>query len=220
MSIDSSIPDYELDDLRILSSQQEIRAMAHDLRDQLLDLLAERAATVAELAVAVERPKSTVAHHLNVLLDAGLVRVVRTRKVRAIEERFYGRTARIFYVGPVLPTGIEPERDFANLLATAAAESEPAHRDDRLRAIVRHARIPRERAAEFWDRVFDLVREFSQLPRGGDTVYGFAAGLYPTEYPSLPDPDGVEDEPTARDVAARDVTARDATAPAPGHPQP
>ena len=187
MSIDSSIPEYELDDLRILSSQQELRAMAHGLRDVLLDLLLERAATVAELATAVGRPKSTVAHHVNVLLEAGLVRVVRTRRVRAIEERFYGRTARIFYVGPVLPPGIEPERDFANLLATAAAESEAAHRDDRLRAIVRHTRIPREQAAEFWDRVFELVREFSEIPRGGDTVYGFAAGLYPTEYPSLPE---------------------------------
>jgi hypothetical protein len=38
-----------------------------------------------------------------------------------------------------------------------------------------------------------LTREFAQLPRSGDTVYGFAAGLYPTDYPTLPDPD---DEPT------------------------
>ncbi len=34
-----------------------------------------------------------------------------------------------------------------------------------------------------------VVREFSQLPRSGDTVYGFAAGLYPTDYPTLPDAD-------------------------------
>lgn len=149
--------------------------------------LLERAATVAELATAVGRPKSTVAHHVDVLLEAGLVRVVRTRRVRAIDERFYGRAARIFYMGPVLPAGMEAERDFANLLASAAAESAPAHRADRLRAIVRHARIPREQAAEFWDRVFDLVREFSQIPRGGDTVYALAVGLYPTDYPSLPE---------------------------------
>jgi hypothetical protein len=32
-----------------------------------------------------------------------------------------------------------------------------------------------------------LLREFAQLPRSGDTVYGFAAGLYPTDYPTLPD---------------------------------
>lgn len=189
MSINHALPDYELDELRILTTASELKAMAHSLRDTVLDLLLERAATVGELAAAVERPKGTVAHHVNVLVDAGLVKVVRTRRVRAIEERFYGRTARVFYVGPILPPGIEPDRDFANLLATAAAESAEAHRQDRLRAIVRHARISRERATEFWDRVFDLVREFSAIEREGDTVYGFAAGLFPTDYPSLPDRD-------------------------------
>jgi hypothetical protein len=74
-------------------------------------------------------------------------------------------------------------------LSAAAAESAPAHEADRLRTILRHARIPAERAAEFWDRVEDLAREFAQLPRSGDTVYGFAASLYPTDYPTLPDPD-------------------------------
>ena len=33
-----------------------------------------------------------------------------------------------------------------------------------------------------------LVREFAASPRSGDTVYGFVAGLYPSDFPSLPDP--------------------------------
>jgi hypothetical protein len=37
-----------------------------------------------------------------------------------------------------------------------------------------------------------LTREIAQLPRSGDTVYGFAAGLYPTDFPTLPD---LDDEP-------------------------
>jgi len=32
-----------------------------------------------------------------------------------------------------------------------------------------------------------LTREFAQLPRSAETVYGFAAGLYPTDHPTLPD---------------------------------
>jgi hypothetical protein len=77
----------------------------------------------------------------------------------------------------------------ANALSVAAAESIPAHETDDLRTIPRHARIPRRSAAEFWDRVESLSREFAQLPRSGDTAYGFAAGLYPTDFPTLPDPD-------------------------------
>src|SRR5579859_1183217 len=117
MSTNRPVPDYQLDDLRIVSSPQELRAVFHPLRSTLLELIHERAATVGQLAAAVDRPKSTVAHHINVLLNAGIVKVVRTRKVRAIEERFYGRTARIFYVGAIPPEQLPV---ITNHLAAAA----------------------------------------------------------------------------------------------------
>jgi len=186
MSSNTLIPDYDLEDLCVVSAPRELRAMADPLRRTILELVLERAATVGELAAAVDRPKSTVAYHVRVLADAGLLKVVRTRRVRAIDERFYGRTARIFYVGALRP---EQARTSTNLLSAAAAESVPAQEADDLRAIVRHARIPRERAAEFWERVFQLTHEFMQLQRSGATVYGFVAGLYPTEYPTLPERD-------------------------------
>jgi DNA-binding transcriptional ArsR family regulator len=189
MSINPPIPDYELADRVEVTTPAQLRAMADPLRATILDLLLERAATVAELAAAVQRPKSTVAHHVNVLVEAGMLRVVRTRRVRAIDERYYGRTARVFYVGVVNRPGEDPTTVHANALSVAATESVPAHEADQLRTILRHARIPAQRAAEFWDRVDALTREFAQLPRSGDTVYGFAAGLYPTAYPTLPDPD-------------------------------
>lgn len=31
-----------------------------------------------------------------------------------------------------------------------------------------------------------LLQEFAKLPRSGDTVYGFAVSLYPTDHPTLP----------------------------------
>src|ERR671935_897820 len=199
MSINRAIPDYELAERFEVTTPAQLRAMADPLRGTILDLLLERAATVAELAAAVQRPKSTVAHHVNVLVAAGMLRVVRTRRVRAIEERFYGRTARVFYVGVVNKPGEDPPTVHANALSVAAAESGPAHEADRLRSILRHARIPREDAAEFWDRVLVLAGEFAQTPRSGDTVYGFAVGLYPTEYPSLPDAkQQAVDRPTKR----------------------
>jgi DNA-binding transcriptional ArsR family regulator len=189
MSISTAIPDYELADRIVVRAPEQLRALADPLRATILDLLLERAATVAELAAAAQRPKSTVAHHVNVLVEAGMLRVVRTRRVRAIDERYYGRTARVFYVGVVNRPGEDPTTVHANALSVAAAESVPAHEADDLRSILRHARIPAQRAAEFWRRVDAVVREYSQLPRSGDTVYGFAAGLYPTDYPTLPDAD-------------------------------
>jgi len=195
MSINTVIPDYELADQLVVTAPAQLRALADPLRATILDLLLERAATVAELAAAVQRPKSTVAHHVNVLVEAGMLRIVRTRRVRAIDERYYGRTARVFYVGVVNRPGEDPTTVHANALSVAAAESVPAHEADELRSILRHARIPAQRAAEFWQSVDAVVREFSQLPRSGATVYGFAAGLYPTDYPTLPD---ATDEPSDR----------------------
>lgn len=191
MSSGVGLPDYELDDLRIITSTPELKAAFHPLRDQLLELVLERSATVAELAAAVDRPKSSVAYHVNVLVDAGLLKVVRTRRVRAIQERFYGRTARVFYVGKIQPEQLPV---IPNILLDAAADSVGAHEADDLRAIIRHARISRTQTAEFWDRLVALTREFSALPRTGDETFRFVAGLYPTEHPSLPnaDPDAGE----------------------------
>lgn len=183
-------PDYDLADRQALTTPAQVRAISNPLRTTLLGLLHERAASVTELAAAVARPKSTVAHHVRVLGDAGLVRVVRTRRVRAIEERFYGRTARMFYVAVEDgPGGDELPTDF-NDFEVAARESASAFRDRRLWGFIRHARLPEERAAEFWERMAELVREFDELPRGGETVYGFAVGIYPTDHPRLP---GTED---------------------------
>ena len=100
MSVNSSrIPDYDLDDMVVVTAPEQLRALADTLRGNLLELVLERAATVTELAQAVGRPKSTVAYHVNLLVDAGLFKVVRTRRVRAIEERYYGRVARTLYIG-------------------------------------------------------------------------------------------------------------------------
>lgn len=194
MSINTPVPDYDLDDTIELTTAEQVRAIGDPLRTTILGLLHERAATVTELAGAVKRPKSTVAHHVNVLARAGLLRVIRTRRVRAIDERYYGRTARMFYVGLGRRVdGVELPPDF-NDFEVAAKESVAAYEAGQMRAFIRHARIPEERAAEFWDRIDQAIHEFDRLPRSGDTVYGFAVGLYPMlDYPILPPPSGEED---------------------------
>ena len=186
MSGNPQPPDYELADRIALTLPSQVKALSHPIRTTILGLLHERAATVSELAVALGRPKSTVAHHVKVLAETGLVRVVRTRRVRAIDERFYGRTARMFYVGVERgPDGGELPRDF-NDFEVAAGESAGAFLEGKLWGFIRHARITEAQASEFWERMAELVAEFDRLPRAGETVYGFAVGVYPTDHPTLP----------------------------------
>ncbi len=189
----SAVPDYDLVDKLELTMPAQVRAISHPLRTTILGLLHERAASPTEVATALARPKSTVAYHLRVLRDANLVRVIRTRRVRAVEERYYGRTARMFFVG----VGEQGRRagvpaDF-NDFEIAAQESQQAFREHALRSFIRHARIAPERASEFWRRAMPLIREFESLPRSGTTAYGFVIGVYPIpDYPVLPEVDEMD----------------------------
>lgn len=186
MSTSQQMPDYELEDRRIVTTSREITAMFDPFRSILLQLLLERAASIQELATAVRRPKGTVAYHVRLLTAADLVKVVRTRTIRGQQERFYGRTARLFSVGRITP---EQAELIPNTMADWAAETIPAHEADQLRAIRRYAWIRDEDADEFWDRVLELVREFSQLPSlDHGKAHAFMAAIYPTEHPRLPEP--------------------------------
>jgi DNA-binding transcriptional ArsR family regulator len=193
MPVNEQIPDYDLDEMVVVTAPEQLRALADPLRTTLLELLLERAATVTEMARAVDRPKSTVAYHVNLLVDAGLLRVVRTRRVRAIEERYYGRVARTLYIGVLNRSEDKQVVAAINGLAEAAAESAPAHAADELRCLLVHARIPIEEVRNFWAQVQEVARRFAQIPRADDQVYGFVAGLYPTDAPTLPD---TERDPT------------------------
>ncbi len=202
MTANSGPPDYDLADRLALTRPFQVKALSHPVRTAILGLLHERAATVSELAVAVGRPKSTVAHHVKVLAEAGLVRVVRTRRVRAIDERLYGRTARMFYVSVERSAdGDNLPRDF-NDFEVAARESVTAYRDGKLWGFIRHARISEAQASDFWERMAELVAEFDRLPRSGETMYGFATGVYPTDQPTLPSGEAAPDPVEARSTSS------------------
>lgn len=174
------IPDYDLPDEVHATTSQQMKALANGCRTQILDLVLERAATVTELSAALNRPKSSIAYHVDQLVDAGLLRVVRTRKVRAIEERFYGRTGRTVVIGQVAK-----QTSPTSFLDQAVVE---AGAFDEQLSTIRHARIPKDRAQEFFARVNHLAEEFTTLPREGDVVFGFVAAVYPTDHPTLPEP--------------------------------
>ena len=162
-------------------SPEQAKLFADPTRADIITLISQRPASIKELADALDRPKGSIGHHIKRLADAGLIEVVETRQVRAITEKFYGRTAKTF-VFPNLDEG--GERSF---LDEAAAEMrDPADEETSLLTL-RRARIPAEHAEAFADRLLEVAEEFSGAEPGGTTVYGMVLGLYPTDRPSLPD---------------------------------
>ena len=90
------VPDYEAEDVLVVREPEQLRALGDDLRSTIVVLLRDRALSTTELAEKLGLPKGTVGHHVKVLEKAGLIRVVRTRQVRAVTEKSYGRVARLF----------------------------------------------------------------------------------------------------------------------------
>lgn len=194
--------DYEAEPVVYADTPAKLKAVANPLRSQLLELLHERAATVGELAAAVDRPPSSIAYHVDLLVEAGFLRVVRTRQVRAIQERFFGRTGRTIVYGPSQTAG-HPRLQF---LTEAAAEASQADASA-VRATLRHARIPEARAAEFFDRIGAIAEEFSTAERSGETTFGLVAAIYQTNSPTLPDPPLAPDDTNA--IQTDDQNERD-----------
>jgi DNA-binding transcriptional ArsR family regulator len=87
---------YPADDTLVVDQPEQLKALGDELRGRIVGLLRERAMSTQQLARELDIPKGTVGHHLKVLERAGLIRVVHTRRVRAVTERFYGRVARLF----------------------------------------------------------------------------------------------------------------------------
>ena len=72
---------YDLDETIRADSPARLKAVGHPLRSLILDLVLERSMTVTELAARVRKPRGSVAHHVDVLVDAGLLKVTATRRV-------------------------------------------------------------------------------------------------------------------------------------------
>ncbi len=172
--------DYDLDEVVYVEDAPAMKAVADDTRMDILNLLLERAATVTQLADALGKPKGTVGYHAKILEDVGLIRVVRTAKVRAMTEKYYGR------VGRTIQFRGSPKPDDPHWFVNDALRSMVAVEGDPLPMFTsRVARIPVERAVEFSNRIIELSEEFIDLPRSGDTVFGFLAGVFPTDHPVL-----------------------------------
>jgi DNA-binding transcriptional ArsR family regulator len=187
---DQSPPDYELEETFEIDSVELFKAVFEETRMQIAHLLTERAATISEIADTLSRPKGTIGHHIQVMEEAGLIRVVRTKKVRAIEAKYYGRVARTYLLTSRVSdvdVGISPDFFLTSAAADFANASIDHDREMPMMSSLRYARIPEDRAQEWVARLGEVTQEFVMDERGGETTYGMLVAFYPTDRPHLPD---------------------------------
>jgi DNA-binding transcriptional ArsR family regulator len=171
-------PDYEADDVLVVREPEQLKALGDDLRSKIVILLRDRAFSTTELAAKLGLPKSTVGHHVKVLEKAGLVRVVRTRQVRAMTEKLYGRTARLFLFKSTDTDGEDVRNVAAASLRRAAEEMLPIGDDGRTTFAVVTSRLSDADARRLVRRLEKLVDDFRAADDPGGAPYGLAAALY------------------------------------------
>jgi DNA-binding transcriptional ArsR family regulator len=169
--------DYAAKETMVVEDPKQLKAMADPLRSQLIQLLRDRARSTQEIAEELGLPKGTVGHHLKVLESAGLIRVVRTRKVRAMTEKFYGRTARLF-----LYQAEDHDSVLAissNMLRQAASEVERAAVATGF-GLVR-ARLAKKDVERLERRAKKLMDDFRTADTPGGKPWSMTTGVWSSE---------------------------------------
>jgi DNA-binding transcriptional ArsR family regulator len=183
-------PDYNLDDVLTIEEPERLRAVADPTRGRIIALLNQRAASTTELAAALGIPKGTIGHHLKVLEKAKLVRVVRTRKVRALTEKYYGRVARLFILKSVdaAPDELRGGAITAMMLRQGADEAMAAGDEKSESGVVRVRLAPRD-ITRFQKRLNKLLADFhgSADPEGELHVLAFALFRSAIDLPPRPE---------------------------------
>jgi DNA-binding transcriptional ArsR family regulator len=189
LAIIDRYPDYDLEDVLVVEDAKQLRALGDALRARIVMMLRERAASTTELASVLELPKGTVGHHVKVLEKAGLIHVVRTRKVRALTEKYYGRVARLFVL-----KGDEKMPDelrggvLAAMMLRQAADELIAAGDEKDSSALVHVRLTPEAQRRFEKRLNRLVADAQRAddPEGTSHALTYALFRAPTPLPPPP----------------------------------
>jgi DNA-binding transcriptional ArsR family regulator len=85
-------------DIRIIKDPEVAKLLADDTRRRILHMLRHKEMSPADLAKALDKNFSSVQHHLNQLLTAGLVKQTKEERVRNMVQHYYQATAHRFLI--------------------------------------------------------------------------------------------------------------------------
>ncbi|MEU3405241.1 helix-turn-helix domain-containing protein [Streptomyces sp. NPDC006670] len=151
------MPTDDLPETFHVTTDEQLRAVSNLTRHRIMAVLRFEPATITQIADRVGLAKGSSSYHVRLLERAGLVKVVRTRKVRGVNERYYAMAARSI----LLPDPGEGEPDLLMRHAVADLEAAPANSERHVR--MAHLRLTDEQFAELGARLMALADEFREL---------------------------------------------------------
>ncbi len=98
--------------IRIIKDPETAKLLAEESRRRMLHMLRHQEMSITGLAKALDKPHSSVQHHLTLLKDAGLVTETRQAKVRNMVQPFYRATAHRFIISYSLTEALAEDETF------------------------------------------------------------------------------------------------------------
>lgn len=96
----------------IIKDPEVAKLLADETRRQILNLLRKNENSATDLAKALGKNHSSIVHHLNTLLEAGLIKVVREEKVRNMIQPYYVTVAHNLHVAYSLTEALSQDPDY------------------------------------------------------------------------------------------------------------
>ena len=99
--------------VHVIKDPEVAKLLADDTRRRMLHLLRHHEMSVAGLAKALDKNVSSIVHHLNLLVEAGLVEETRTKKVRNMVQPYYRSIGTRFHVSYSLSEALADDEDYS-----------------------------------------------------------------------------------------------------------
>lgn len=188
-----------------LTTERQLKAFAEPVRTRILRIIQNQPATAKQIADRLGMSPGTIGHHLQVLEETGLARLVARRLVRGIVAKYYTRSARVFnfnFPQDVVGEAAETALDSLRSAHEEWREARASYGDDAdLECGLPHARISPERAQDYARRLNALVEEFiAERYNPTGQVYTLSVALFKS-------PPYVQGNPVAVPAAHDEVPA-------------
>lgn len=164
-----------------LSTEHQFKAIGDMARSRILGVIQFQPLTAKQIAQRLHATTGAVGHHLRVLEEAGLVKVVARRYTRGIIASYYTRTARLFdYDPPQEVTGLATDLGIVSQAQAELMDAVVSYEDDPVRLDgFPHVRLSLERALEWRRRLGAVVEELIEAPPDPKgEVYGVFLGIF------------------------------------------
>jgi DNA-binding transcriptional ArsR family regulator len=99
--------------MQIITDPEVGKLLADETRRRILRLLSHEEMSATDLAKKLDKNHSSIVHHLNTLLEAGLIEVTRQEQVRNMIQPYYQSVSKEFFVSYRVTEALEEDPDYS-----------------------------------------------------------------------------------------------------------